>query len=184
MKQEVTIVTGISGVGKSFLLNEVSRSNPFFIVSAGRTIMEQISDLTEKEVIYDDIRLLDLNENQELFQRGFERVRSQVADNLVVDAHVVVDTPEGLRHIDTTVFKKLGAKLMVFLEQEPRKIVENRLRDPLRNRPLRDAETLRHQQSEAKEHARKIAYELGIPFTSLLCASPDDLSRVLEAAGR
>lgn len=178
-KKRVVIVTGVSGVGKSSLLNKVAKRVPIQVLSAGRLILDEINRRQNRTVSYDDLRTLDIAANQEALGAAFERVQDPNSDMTVLDAHVVVDTPNGVIPIDAAVFQKVRAALMVFLEIEPEKLFKNRQSDLLRNRPLRDIKTLGRQQIEAKASAKAIADKLGIPFIALQSASPDDLIKVL-----
>ena len=183
MSKRVAIVTGISGVGKSWLLNRAREQVPMQLLSAGQIILDQISRDRDEKVCYDDLRTLDIAANQQALIAGFHHACDPKAQNIVLDAHAVVDTPNGLLPINPTVFATIGASLMVFLEQEPVRISENRLRDPLRTRPLIDLQILDRQQNEARRTAEQIAKVLGIPFHRLQSDNADDLLRVLKSKG-
>jgi adenylate kinase len=181
MKQRIAIVTGVSGVGKSSLLARVADQLPMQILSAGRLISEELARSRGAAVSYDDLRTLDIGANQAALQVGFELARDPHANTVVLDAHVAIDTPDGFQPIEATVFGSVGAEIMIFLEREPKRIFENRSRDPFRSRPLRDIETLDRQQRQAKRYAEDIASELGISFLSVRCERPDDLIQVLTS---
>ncbi|MBS4011919.1 MAG: AAA family ATPase [Roseovarius sp.] len=182
MNQEIVIITGISGVGKSWLLKQVGARIPIQVLSAGKLIFDQIARECDREICYDDLRTLDIAASQEALEAGLRNSYDPDAQTVVLDAHVVIDTPTGLQSIAPRIFASIGASRMVFLEQEPARVFENRSQDPSRRRPHRNVEMLDHQQREAIKITKQIAKRLGVPFHRLQSDNVDDLVRVLESA--
>mmetsp|Transcript_29090 Transcript_29090/g.55967 ORF Transcript_29090/g.55967 Transcript_29090/m.55967 type:complete len:186 (+) Transcript_29090:2373-2930(+) len=181
MSQRIAIVTGISGVGKSWLLKRVGEHIPIQVLSAGRVIRDQIARDLGQEVSYDDLRTRDVAANQEALKVGFQNACDPHTQIVVLDAHVVIDTPNGLKSIETAVFDDIGASLIIFLEQKPGQIAENRSRDSSRKRPLRDSETLDRHQKMAKLIAEQVATDLGISYHVLQSDDIEGLIWVLSA---
>jgi adenylate kinase len=160
----VAIVTGLSGVGKSRLLNQVMGKLRGQLLLASDLIANELLRRGERSVSHDKLREFDIAENQKMLVEGFDRRADRGADLIVLDAHVVIDTPLGLEPIPIEVFSNIEPSLIVFVEDDPEHILKHRTDDKTRRRPYRDASTLREQQTAAKSVAAGIAEALGIHF--------------------
>jgi adenylate kinase len=160
----VAIVTGLSGVGKTWLLQHVMKMVPGKLLSASRLIEQELNRSRSEPVRHDDLRTLDITTNQEALVMGFARAAEHVDGLVVLDAHVVIDTPNGLEFVPYYVFSKLTPSLFIFINDNPQAILQRRLRDGARSRPFRDVEDLARQQSQALAAAGQIAADLSLPF--------------------
>ncbi|MEQ8396443.1 AAA family ATPase [Thalassobaculum sp.] len=181
--QIVAIVTGISGVGKSRLLAKVMRKSQGQLLVASDLIADELSMRGERAVSRDKLRELDITKNQRMFAAGFARRADRTTDLIVLDAHVVIDTPRGLEPMSADVFLNIGANLIVFVEDEPERILKHRIKDKTRQRPVRDLDTLREQQTLAKSVAAGIAKNLEIDFHVISSGDVAALKDVLRTPG-
>lgn len=183
MTQVVAVVTGLSGVGKSWLLKKAQKREPMQVLSAGSIISEQLKASRSSGIAYDSLREHDIDENQRALGRGFSQHLDPKFRLVILDAHVVIDTPNGLEHIKTDVFSDIGVSQVIFLEEDPSQIVQNRSQDTSRKRPLRDQSSIKTQQEIAKKRTQMIALELGVPWHILQAGDVDGLLDVLFNLG-
>ncbi|WP_299933322.1 AAA family ATPase [uncultured Pelagimonas sp.] len=179
MTQVVAILTGLSGVGKSWLLKLAQQRERLQVLSAGELIAEYRSELQVSEVAYDKLREWDIVENQRALVCAFKARVDPQSRFVILDAHVVVDTPDGLEPIESEVFSSIGTSLIFFLEDEPSRIVQNRLQDKSRRRPLRDRCSIKVQQEIAKKRAQLVATSLGVPLHVLCAGDVDSFLKIL-----
>ena len=180
MRQQVVIVTGISGVGKTWLLERVAQMLPAQVLSAGRLIAEEQSLQTDLQVPYDDLRARDIDANQKVLAKAFKRRLDIDASIVLLDAHILVDTPLGLKFIACGVFVDIRPTMFLFIEDEPEQIQRYRSEDPSRCRPTRDAKALAMQQEQAKSSAKDIATELCVPFHVLKAGDVEGVVQLLQ----
>lgn len=183
MNQVVVIVTGLSGVGKSWLLNNAQKHEAMQVLSAGRIIAEQLKRSRSQNLAYDGLREQNIEENQQALEVGFAQHLDPASQLVVLDAHVIVDTPNGLEFIKPEVFSNIGASLIIFLEEDPLRIIQNRSQDTSRIRPIRDHSSLKAQQDVAKERAQMMALELEVPCYLLRAGDVEGLLGVLRNQG-
>lgn len=184
MTQVIAVVTGLSGVGKSWLLKNAQKREPMQVLSAGNLIAEQLKGGQPKSVAYDGLREQNIEANQRALELGFTQHLDPKSELVILDAHVVIDTPNGLNVIKTGVFSNIGASLVIFIEEEPSRILQYRSQDMSRKRPRRDQHTLTAQQKVAKERAQMIALELGVPWHVLRAGDVEGfLDVVLDQGG-
>lgn len=167
----VAIVTGISGVGKSRLLKDVMRQMPGQLLVASDIIADEMALQGIGSVSHDKLRELNIEKNQDLLTSGFSRKADLLADLIVLDSHVVIDTPRGLIPISPDVFSKIGANRIIFIEDLPERIFLHRAKDNSRVRPFRNIEALREQQAVAKSQAHNLARTLRADF---FCINSED----------
>ena len=177
-------MSGLSGVGKTWLLERVMKTVPGQLLSASSLIKQELNRLYPERVYHDDLRKLDIAANQRALIVGFNRNADPDVDLVVVDAHVVIDTPKGLEFIPRDVFDGLTPSLFIFVEGSPETISRNRLQDISRNRPFRDANALALQQSQALSAARQIATDLSVPFHTIQAGDMEGLTALLMTQSR
>lgn len=182
MKSTVAIVTGISGVGKSWLLARVMSKQSGQLLSASSLISDELERRVDRNNHQDRLRERDIDDNQELLISGFMNVVDCTQELIVLDAHVVIDTPTGLQTVGAEIFSSLNSSLIVFVEGDPEQILQQRDKDNKRIRPQRDIETLRSQQTRAKLAASQIAEKLQIPLHIILSGDTASLQNTLESA--
>ena len=175
------IVTGISGVGKSRLVEKISVTVPMQILSASTLIQGALSADGTQSVSQDHLRTRHIDANQTALIEAFRHNVDPNAAMVLLDAHIIIDTPDGVVHISADVFRDLAADFMVFIEDDPQVIRENRDRDQNRSRPGRSVEQLADQQETAKLTARAISENLNIPIHFLSGGDETALAKILSA---
>lgn len=168
----VAIITGLSGVGKTWLLQRVMNTVPGQLLSASCLIKEELNRSYSEPVQHDNLRTLDIDANQDALVAGFARTVNRSIGLVVLDAHMVIDTPHGLEFVPQEVFSGLKSSLFIFIKDDPEAILGRRLQDSARHRPFRDVEALALQQSQALAATRQVAADLSVPF---YIASPGDV---------
>lgn len=183
MTPVVAVVTGLSGVGKTWLLKQVMDEMPGQLLSASRLISEEMDRQGIEPIGHDELRELDIDANQKALVEGFRRSIDRDTQLIVLDAHIVIDTPKGLIFISSDVFAEIDPSLFIFVEDDPARIVKHRTDDGSRKRPYRDASTLSQQQKLAKCAASQIAAELGARFQAICAGDIGRLRDLLKPQG-
>lgn len=158
----VIAVAGISGVGKSTLLARIANSMDIQILQASALIREARPLVDGKPPTLDELREVDLDENQRLLIRGFLDWVDREAALVALDCHTIVETGEGLVYIHPRVFKPMNLKAIVFLKDDPEKIAQRRKDDHTRKRP--SAIDIGSVQTSAINQAHFIADSLNVPL--------------------
>ncbi|MEO1641194.1 MAG: AAA family ATPase [Pseudomonadota bacterium] len=161
MSAAIVAFTGISGVGKTTFLRRLAERVPFQHLTGGSLIAAACKARPDER---DALRYADLNENQRLLIDGFDLARDPAAACVILDAHVVIDSGDGLEELSAEVFRALGITKMVHLEAEPVRISANRSNDTTRQRPTYDQEILAQHQLASRACAKSIAAALKIDF--------------------
>jgi adenylate kinase len=161
----LTVIAGLSGVGKTFIINEIMKGDSKYIhFSAGELIKKR-----RKNVSHDDLRLLDSSEilqNQHLLidQLNVEKLAIDSGVHILFDAHMVIDTDNQLVKIPFEIFGKLTPSRMIFLHADPKIILERRVNDASRIRPVKTiTEIQSHQDLSrllAQDYCDKLSIEL------------------------
>jgi adenylate kinase len=179
MKRHVTAVTGLSGVGKSTLLRKLASTVPFQHLQAG-ALIRNARQSERHPLTLDQLRSVDLDENQQLLIRGFAWGANQGAGLIVLDGHTVIEQDDSLVPIEPAVFRAMGINSMIFLAEDSAEIAKRRLDDKARQRPVKNVEQLRSTQDQALLHARKICRVLGIPISVF---GPNEVGAVAALLG-
>jgi adenylate kinase len=162
--RQVVALTGLSGVGKSMLTRSLAASIPLEHLQASTLIKEGRIASNGTAYTQDQLRLDDIDENQQLLIQGFRLKAESITGLTVLDSHTVIERGDGLIRIDARVFAAVGTRLMIFLTDDPKAIAARRRSDMTRQRPLPDVETLRFIQEEARQHAAAICRAIDIPL--------------------
>jgi adenylate kinase len=164
VKRHVVAITGLSGVGKSTLLRKLASTVSFQHLQASALIREaRRSD--QQSLTLDQLRSVDIDENQELLANGFTRAVNRGAGLIVLDAHTAIELDDKLVLIGTNVFGAIGISSMIFLVDDCAEIIKRRLNDKERQRPIKSLEKLRSTQNQSLQHTEEICRVLGIPIS-------------------
>ena len=191
MTRQVVALTGISGVGKSTLIKTLAESVPLTHFEASTLIKEGRHASGDAAVTHDQLRLVDIDENQQLLILGF-MLRANASTGLVIlDGHMVIERDNGLTRIDARVFGAIGIDSMIFIADNPEAIGHRRRNDIARKRPVPSVDGLRLIQEEAQSHATTICRALNIPLhvfrlnqSSLIAQTLQQLSTNRDGAFR
>lgn len=164
MKQKTVAVVGISGVGKTTFLKKLAKTCEFQHLTAGSLIARARSlSFSDR----DSLRYSNLGDNQRLLIEGFVEARDPDADVVILDGHVVIDSPDGLTPIDSQVFERIGVDLIAHLEADPFQVFCNRQKDISRERPVLEIEDISTHQRRSLAEARRVAEDLGVKLVRL-----------------
>lgn len=175
MSQINVMLVGVSGVGKSTFVNSLEDQLDFQRLSAG-SIIKQRRKLLEHGINRDELRFADISDNQALLIDGFQDAKDPDASYVIVDGHVVIDTPTGLQQIASDVFKKMGINMFIFLKSEPQQIKLQRERDTKRKRPKLSTNELGDHQNLAIEVMKRIADEIGAVYQIVTADQSKEIS--------
>ena len=166
-------VFGVSGVGKTFLISGFVRDNPEFIHVQASSLIK--TALKNSKLTSENLRSLNpsgILENQGLLAAAFATTRENYPDKFVLlDAHSVIDSDNGLIHVSCNDIAGLRLSHLVFLRDSPESIISRRAKDAERLRPNRTQEQIAHYQSAALDQCQSYARQLQMPLNLV---SPDD----------
>jgi adenylate kinase len=170
---KIVAVIGISGVGKSTIIDRAGRRAPLLHLKASDLIKARLAEPHTSE----ELRRGAVLDNQRLMLEEFAtRIATCDQDTVIFDGHSLIDTPAGLLEIPLAVFAAIKPDLIVFIEDAPETIHARRASDSSRVRPNRDPSELTRQQRYARCRTASFASELHIPFHVL---ASDDVSALL-----
>ena|SRR5208282_155645 len=137
----LAVVTGIPGVGKTTVLNELTdlaRQNKFdlAVLNYG-TIMNEIMHNLGKELHRDDMRVQTLEMQRKVQELAANEINNRAAQHkvLVVDTHMFVRTSSGLwAGLPQNLLQKLLPQVFVLIETDPEQIADRRKSDSERRR--------------------------------------------------
>lgn len=141
MRSRVIIVTGIPGVGKTTVLNELVKKTGKKGVKLNvinyASIMLKVAKEKGKHVGRDDLRRMPIDLRQALQMEAAEKIEKMIfeAPETIIDTHMIIRTNNGYwSGLPLNVLKKLHPSLFILLEAEPSEIVDRRLKDKTRER--------------------------------------------------
>jgi adenylate kinase len=179
MARRVIALTGLAAVGKSSLIKALAASLPLEHLQASALIKKGRHASGDVDLTQDQLRLVNIDENQRFLVRGFKLTASACSGLVILDGHTVIERDDELVRIDARVFGAIGIDSMIFLADEPEAIVQRRRNDTTRNRPVRSIDELRLIQEEAQDHAAAICQSLGIPLHVLRPDQPELIVQTL-----
>lgn len=179
MKQDIIALTGISGVGKSFLLNKIRTTHAFQGLSASKLIANAKSSIVADSDIGEQLRRAKIDDNQANLISSFHQARDKTAPCIILDGHALIDTPNGYVPIDYDVFAKIGISRIVNLVDNARDIFNRRNHDAYRTRPNRSESDINGYQEAAQTQCLRIAIALKIPLLSIPISQSDYFSSTL-----
>lgn len=184
MTQPVVALLGISGVGKSTVLNKLAGTIAFQHVQASTIIKLARDAQVATPTGLDELRNTNIDDNQALLISGFAAARDPTAPVVVLDGHSVIDTPQGLICIPPIVFARLGVSLFVFLADDAAAIADRRRQDQTRRRPTRTNDELERHQTEALGNTFAAARLLNAPLMVFYPTHVDGIRSGLTLAAK
>jgi len=180
MTRQVVALTGLSGVGKSTLIRTLAASVPLEHLEASVLIKEGRRAIGDATITQDQLRFVDIDENQNLLIRGF-RLKAGTSSRLIIlDGHTLIERDDGLTRIDARVFGAIGIDSMIFLADDPEAIAQRRRDDPARKRPVPSVDRLRLVQEEAQQQAVAICLALSVPLQIFRPNQPELIAQALR----
>lgn len=162
-KRKVVVFAGLSGVGKSTLLEDTRQRLTFEHLQASELIKAERQERQDKPVAHDLLREGNIDDNQALLISGFMR-RAPEEGLIVLDGHTVIDTTNGLVEISPSVFSAIDVSRFVVLIDDVETIALRRLSDTRRTRPIRSPEELAEHQERSVLSAYRAALALSVPM--------------------
>jgi adenylate kinase len=154
------VMVGVSGVGKSMLAQAiVSRLPNVRHVQASQLLKDALHAQSE------ELRLGPVRDNQAVLIEAFNKLRSSTEEVILLDAHCVIDTAEGIVVIPAEVFRSFHPTAFIEVWEEPGLIVSRRAADSTRVRPKRDEDDVREHQRMSGEKAAQYAAQLRVRIT-------------------
>ncbi|AWK89856.1 ATP-binding protein [Azospirillum thermophilum] len=178
-RRRVVALVGLSGVGKSTHLKAARGKIVFEHLQASELIKEERERQNNEPIDRDLLRGGNIDENQALLVSGFMR-RAPKEGLVVLDGHVVIDTPTGLTEIPPSVFLSIGVSRFLALVDDVRNIALRRSSDSQRKRPLRSIEELAEHQERSVLAAYRAALALGAPLFVLPLTEDLDIAALLD----
>ncbi|MBS7643327.1 adenylate kinase [Candidatus Bathyarchaeota archaeon] len=141
MQGKVIVVTGIPGVGKSTVLNELVKladqsSRKITVINYG-TVMLEIAEKIGATLSRDEIRKSSLEFQQRLQAEAARKISQEATKTqiLIVDTHMIIRTPSGFwPGLPNYVLNKLKPELLVLIEADAEEILARRSSDRTRIR--------------------------------------------------
>jgi adenylate kinase len=177
MTARTIALTGVSGVGKSTLVRSLALAMPLEHLQAS-ALIQKGRNATGNLVTQDQLRLIDLDENQRFLVEGFGLATASKSGFIILDAHTVIEKGDELIPIEAAVFRAIGISAMMFLEDDPKAIAERRRRDASRVRPLPNDDRLGQIQEVARKQAIAICSVLDV---ALHVCRPNQFTSVAAA---
>ena len=151
----VNIVVGLSGVGKSTVLEEATKlaTEDYEIINYG----DRMLDLAMEEGLVDsrdEIKEISSEEQKEIQKKAAESIVEDSEDgNVIVDTHAAIQTPHGyLPGLPKWTIENLEPQHLIILDATAEEIYERSTDDEGRNRE--------HESVEGIERYREVAREM------------------------
>ena len=156
-----SIIAGIPGVGKSTVLEELSKIANFKIVNFG-TLMLEKSGLKDR----DEMRKLEVEKQKELQRMAAIEIKEM--GKVLVDTHYAVKTPHGyLPGVPPWVMELINIDHIIVIESNERDIINRRNKDITRQRDAETIEDVREHQMVNRSIACTLALVKGATITML-----------------
>ncbi len=177
---DITVIAGLSGVGKTFVIEKLVRESDSYVhLSAGSLIKKRRANLER-----DRLRELEKNSilaNQYLMIEQFKKELNTIDRrfSIIFDAHMVIDNDHELIEVPYEIFEQLSPIRIIFLFDEAEKIIEKRIFDNSRKRPIRSIPEIIEQQNRSIMLAQKHSSRLSIPFIEIQSGDIQALSNAI-----
>ncbi|KAA8922889.1 adenylate kinase [Thermoplasma sp.] len=139
-----SVITGVAGVGKTTVLDIVSRQTGINMVNYGTLMFE----LAKKRGLVDNrdqMRKLSRDIQIDLQKNAAMEIGKM--DNVIVDTHMSIKTPFGyLPGLPEWVLREINASIFIIVEADPELILSRRRNDPTRARDEDSIESIREHQ--------------------------------------
>lgn len=173
-------IFGISGVGKSTLINYFIKNSPEWThLQAGQLIKAEL-----KNIDHDKLRL-EGNEailkNQYLMIDAFWReIDTKQLSKVIFDGHSIIDTGRDILDIPVDVIQALKPDKLVFIKVAPSTVLTRRTNDNSRDRPVLLEEQIEDQQNRALRQVEIYSAALSVPVEILENPEQSGLSSIMD----
>jgi adenylate kinase len=171
-------VLGVSGVGKTIACRAYAAHHPEFLHVTASTLickatgatLKQLSTASAEQILANQIAL------QRAFQSEFG---SQDVWKLLIDGQCVVDNGRETVVIPADLIAPLHPSGLILMEDQPEKILQRRLNDVDRERPLRTREEISMQMQMNRLAVRDYASAFAIPVITVEIADAFSFDRAV-----
>jgi adenylate kinase len=158
------LVCGISGVGKTKLLERAIDSFPSAVIWRAAEIIGNARDVIDPEALR-NLPIGEIQQNQKLLVKGFNARRKALPEGLVfLDAHSVIDSENGLIDIPFEVARHLHPAGIIHISDDVPRILERRTADKNRVRPVRSLAQLTEYQQRSIASCERYSVGLNVPI--------------------
>jgi len=175
------LVCGVSGVGKTRLLEDVIRFLPSAVIWRASGIIGAARNILDPETL----RTLPPGEilrSQALLVQGFEAQRRASPRSLVLlDAHSIIDADAGFIEIPVEVAARFMPSGILHVSDEPARILERRLADTKRVRPVRSLAQLTEYQRRSIAACEGYSVALRVPMIEVRSGEGESSTRAIQA---
>ncbi len=172
------VAAGVPGVGKTSILDEVSKRASYPIVNYGTLMFEMARD----EGLVDDrdmMRKLPVSVQRDLQRRAAEKISEM--DDVIVDTHLTIKTPSGyFPGLPKWVLDAMKPEMIVVIEADAHEIFERRARDKARRRDFESVEDI----EEHLKVNRYTAFACSVYTGATVLILKNDEGKLEEAVNR
>ncbi|MCL5437725.1 MAG: adenylate kinase [Candidatus Thermoplasmatota archaeon] len=163
------VMAGVAGVGKSTILDIVSKKTQYDVINYGTLMFEMARELNLVED-RDQIRKLSVDTQVNLQKKASNVIGKM--DNVIVDTHMAIRSPKGyLPGLPEWVVRELKVSSYFLIEADPKIIKERRSRDLTRHRDEDTIEMINEHQHVNRYFA--IAYSVYTGATISFIDNPE-----------
>ncbi len=171
------VISGIPGVGKSTVLDLVSKKSQYEIINFGTLMFDMAKDL-ELVNSRDDIRKLDIDTQKDLQKKASNKLGNM--DNIIIDTHMSIKSPSGyLPGLPLWVLTELMVSAYFLIESKPEEIESRRYNDKERKRDDDTVEDINEHQQVNRYYAA--AYSIYSGATIKFIYNPDNHPEIAAA---
>jgi adenylate kinase len=150
------VMSGVAGVGKSTVLEIVSKGTQYDVVNYGTLMFEMARELSLVQN-RDELRKLSVDTQINLQKKASGAIGKM--DNVIIDTHMAIKSPKGyLPGLPEWVVRELRVSMFFLLEASSKLIWERRKKDPTRVRDKDTEEEIEEHQSVNRYYA--VAYSV------------------------
>jgi adenylate kinase len=177
---QTILVCGISGVGKTTLLDDAIKFLPSAVVWRASEIIGAARNILDPEALR-TLPAGEILQSQALLVRGFETQRRAFPDSLVLlDAHSVIDSDNGLIEIPVEVAARFVPSGILHVSDEPARIQERRITDTKRVRPTRSLGQLIEYQRRSIAACGGYSAALNVPLIEVRSGDIDGFTKAIQ----
>lgn len=163
------VIAGVAGVGKSTVLELVSKRSHYDIVNYGTLMYEMAKEIKLVED-RDELRKLSVNTQINLQKKASSAIGKM--DNVIIDTHMSIKSPNGyLPGLPDWVLRELKVSAYFLVEADPDLIYERRSNDPTRKRDEDTRDDIVEHQTVNRGYA--IAYSVYTGATVMFVNNPE-----------
>ncbi len=164
------VISGIPGVGKSTILDMVSKKSMYEIINFGSLMFDMARDL-DLVKSRDDIRKLDVDTQRNLQKKTSNQLGKM--DNIIIDTHMSIKSRAGyLPGLPAWVLTELMVSSYFLIESSPAEIKRRRDNDPTRSRDEDTVDDIEEHQQVNRYYA--VAYSVYSGATIKYIYNPDN----------